>query len=1035
MKNGGGALVKGAPPDAANKSPAVTAADTTDVVMVVVVDAGRRPRASRRGRRLVLGCPPPWPEMGSRIGAAVAIANPHLPTFPDVEPACVNSDDDDDDDNDDGVGDDNAVSGGSGSSSSSTASSVPPPSGSSSFPPVAAPAAAAAAGNSRPLPPLPLSGPLPTSSSSPPKIARPNNPDNTLLHLLYAAISELSLNPTYLRSVPATRRDSTANTSPPSLVEYGGTPDSAEFDEDEPTSAIAPYVPRTGGFSDASLAAVPMSLFVRADLIDALLLRTRFRDILSDDAAAEYWLKPVKDGSRWPPYPVLRARFKTAEREDAVSPGVVDDFVMPTTAVLKKAPTDPRKAYEDALSTLDWGYWRSGIHSLAILASVGFLPAKNFFHPASSPIKNPTGMLHVARYLHETGILDVAVEWYRRAATAGDPAAQLELGRLLRSGGDGVVDRDDAEALVWLHKAWDATGNADAAFAIGKCFATAVGDQDSLGFGGRHWSSSSGGANGSRNYDGGDDDDEDEDEDDGADGTTGLAKYDNDDDGGEFGGLVKSMQPNWGALDVRLARGKPVVRDFRAAAHWLARAATLGHHGAECALGELRMAALVPVSAATAAGSSVSSSSSVAGSPLVGGGTMVDGAGTITGSAATPQARLESGFRLLKRAAVGGVPRAMFWVGWSLVLGLGVKVQEQEGKKWIQKAREAGFSEPDDDGEEDDDDDDDATLAGEADVGDLLREAQTGDAAPAASDAKPGLPSSASYFRSNDAETLRRAMRLLRTAANAGFPQAMYVLGLCHTRGFGVRKDIPVGTSWLAQAAEAGWDDWGGGDGDDDGDGGGRDPGAAAAAAAAAGIGDSRSGLTPHSTSITSKVSKDLIANAVAAALAATGGSALGGDAPLFPTAPTLGGGIGGGVVAPPAAAAPGADGGNGGGGGIGAAAGRRKRASGVRGLGALLLKQHREQQEQRRRQQQQQQQQQEQQEREEQQQKDAGAVGRAASNDSLAVAAGAGASPYTSTYPTPTAVRAPHALRAPYPPVWEPTVEHVEAVEVLIEL
>jgi TPR repeat protein len=72
---------------------------------------------------------------------------------------------------------------------------------------------------------------------------------------------------------------------------------------------------------------------------------------------------------------------------------------------------------------IEWGYWSNGVSLIAKLASIGFLPAKAYFDPEKSPLKNPTGQYHLARYLHHAGDLEYAAIWYRRSAESGDPSS------------------------------------------------------------------------------------------------------------------------------------------------------------------------------------------------------------------------------------------------------------------------------------------------------------------------------------------------------------------------------------------------------------------------------------------------------------------------------------------------------------------------------------------------------------------------------------------------------------------------------------
>jgi TPR repeat protein len=70
-------------------------------------------------------------------------------------------------------------------------------------------------------------------------------------------------------------------------------------------------------------------------------------------------------------------------------------------------------------------------------------------------LADPNGRVLVRRDLR------AAVRWYRLSATAGNDAAQLNLGNLLSTSGLGIR-RDDAEALLWYKRAFR-RGNGSAA--------------------------------------------------------------------------------------------------------------------------------------------------------------------------------------------------------------------------------------------------------------------------------------------------------------------------------------------------------------------------------------------------------------------------------------------------------------------------------------------------------------------------------------------------------------------------------------------
>ncbi|KAJ1548040.1 hypothetical protein HK405_004356, partial [Cladochytrium tenue] len=255
------------------------------------------------------------------------------------------------------------------------------------------------------------------------------SPLRRLLRLVHAAVAELSVSPTFLRAAAA----AVASFSKESNDDGDDTGNDDEGRRDNGIVGANLVTRSTGAVNTADsdmesqgADIVAESLLIRADFVDALLQRSTALAVLSSELAAAEYLAPLSPrlAHRWPPYPVLRARFRLPEgggEEGLVSPGHVDEFELPPPGTRLKVPNDPRKAY------------------------------------------------------------DVAYAWYRRAAEAGDHNAILELARFVRVGcasdapdHDAFVRRDDGQAMAWFHRAWDLSGNADPAFAVGMSYATAL---------------------------------------------------------------------------------------------------------------------------------------------------------------------------------------------------------------------------------------------------------------------------------------------------------------------------------------------------------------------------------------------------------------------------------------------------------------------------------------------------------------------------------------------------------------------------------
>ena len=252
-----------------------------------------------------------------------------------------------------------------------------------------------------------------------------------------------------------------------------------------------------------------------------------------------------------------------------------------------------------------------------------------------------------------------------------------------------------------------------------------------------------------------------------------------------------------------------INRDLIQAVAWWKKGADKYHHGAEAALGEAR---------------------------LVGS----------DGTRAQPDVAL----KLLKRAAAGRVPRAMF-------------IPDQEaGAEWIAEATAAGFSER-------------KVLADALQFEkSLLLDSSTevmDNITTTLSSTNSAAFAQFTPQHQVNIQTLELSMGLLRRAAMDGVPKAMYVLGLCLKKGFGTRKDEREARYWLDKADSAGWVTW-----DDS-----IDPETRWNQMTDEEKEDKQREeaiilqISSH-RKVTSKVSPELIAAAEAKALAVTGGSILG---------------------------------------------------------------------------------------------------------------------------------------------------------------
>ncbi|KAJ3414439.1 hypothetical protein HDV05_006620 [Chytridiales sp. JEL 0842] len=298
------------------------------------------------------------------------------------------------------------------------------------------------------------------------------------------------------------------------------------------------------------------------------------------------------------------------------------------------------------------------------------------------------------------------------------------------------------------------------------------------------------------------------------------------DDEEEDGGGLGGSQVPWESVDPDLGSGKAVQRDMQKAVFWWMRAADLGHYGAQTALGEAKLV----------------------------------GADGFT-------AKPDQAVKWLKKAAKGGIPRAMFEVGLCLKMGIGCKRNIEAGTNWLRQAAEQGFSEG---------------VAGT--VGATSSVPNVSTFSRGHSNNQPAQP--LKDVSLTNVKALKNGVELLRKSAESGSPMAMYVLGLCLKSGFGVHRNEEEGMEWLVKAAREGWDRWGGGGEVLEEKGGGKSEAleskeATEASATASGdtlletAGQAWSLHPKDGESKISKVSPELIAAAEAAAKAATGGSAL----------------------------------------------------------------------------------------------------------------------------------------------------------------
>jgi tetratricopeptide (TPR) repeat protein len=128
--------------------------------------------------------------------------------------------------------------------------------------------------------------------------------------------------------------------------------------------------------------------------------------------------------------------------------------------------TEPLLVLADLLYTLGWALWTGAV----VVAFTQLYPEtkRRQFKQALDAYEAAHGDQAQAGsgpvLLGEQGKEDQAVQWYRKAADAGDPAAMVTLGALLRKQG-----KED-QAGQWYRKAADA-GDPDAMFNLGALLA------------------------------------------------------------------------------------------------------------------------------------------------------------------------------------------------------------------------------------------------------------------------------------------------------------------------------------------------------------------------------------------------------------------------------------------------------------------------------------------------------------------------------------------------------------------------------------
>ncbi|KAJ3096847.1 hypothetical protein HDU97_005475 [Phlyctochytrium planicorne] len=349
---------------------------------------------------------------------------------------------------------------------------------------------------------------------------------------------------------------------------------------------------------------------------------------------------------------------KTKEGSEGTRKGKLTDlreFSVPSEGF--KMVGNPRKEYDAALNSIEWGYYEKPFQTLIHLASLNFIPAKTYLSPATSPLKNPTAFTHLGLLLlsHNDPI---GMDWLKRAAEGGSGSGALEYGKR-------IAASDPGAGMCWLQRAFELTGDDRAAFWAGSLYAE-------------------GGAG-------------------------------SEEDEVEEG---RDVVP-WGIMDPGLAAGKGVVRDLVQAGAWWRKGVETVHHGCIAAYAELRMAGLdgLPVDlekaerllVQAAAYGKIPRAMFVLGvfcrylkDPVDD-----DGAGRWLSMAkeagfgdemALGEVDLKvvgekavRGVARLRGLAEGGDARAMYVLGVCLLRGFGTGRDAEGGARWIRRAGELGY--------------------------------------------------------------------------------------------------------------------------------------------------------------------------------------------------------------------------------------------------------------------------------------------------------------------------------------------------------
>lgn len=124
--------------------------------------------------------------------------------------------------------------------------------------------------------------------------------------------------------------------------------------------------------------------------------------------------------------------------------------------------TEPLSVLADLLYTLGWALWTGAV----VVVFIQLYPEtkRRQYKQALDAYEAARGDQSPAGLLGDEGEEDQAVQWYRKAADAGNVAAMVSLGALLRK-----QDKED-QAMQWYRKAADA-GDATAMANVGALLA------------------------------------------------------------------------------------------------------------------------------------------------------------------------------------------------------------------------------------------------------------------------------------------------------------------------------------------------------------------------------------------------------------------------------------------------------------------------------------------------------------------------------------------------------------------------------------